>query len=194
MDDSDLSGVAPPGDADAWEAAFAPYDAATYDAALGYLRPDDVALDIGAGDLRFARLAAARCRRVFAIERRAELIPAGLAAGAVSVLVGDARTLPFPRGVTVGVLLMRHCRHYRQYADKLQAVGCRRLITNARWGMDVEEVRLDAPRRPYAAASGGWYACSCGAVGFAPGPAEWIDPAALARVVEVGECPKCARP
>src|SRR3990172_2227545 len=57
-----------------WEAAWAPYDETTYRAALELIRPDDVVLDIGAGDLRFARRAAARARTVIAVEQRAELL------------------------------------------------------------------------------------------------------------------------
>jgi hypothetical protein len=175
-----------------WEAAFAPYDDDTYQAALDLLQQDDVVLDIGAGDLRFARRAAARCRRVIAIERRPELLRAGRAGLAnLDIVCGDALTVAFPAGVTAGVLLMRHCRHVRDYAARLQAVGCRRLITNARWGMGVEDVHLDAPRRPYAEASARWYACECGATGFAPGPPGLVDPTTLAEVVEVCECPRC---
>ncbi len=42
-------------DLDPWEARWAPYDEATYAAVLAAIRPDDVVLDIGAGDLRLAR-------------------------------------------------------------------------------------------------------------------------------------------
>ena len=90
-----------------WESLWAVYDEATYSAALAFIRPDDVVLDIGAGDLRFARRAAVRARRVIAIERRAELLAAPCPSN-LTVLCGDARALPFPFGVTVGVLLMRH--------------------------------------------------------------------------------------
>lgn len=182
-----------------WEAAWAPYDADTYTAALSFLRPDDVVLDIGAGDLRFARLAAPHVRRVIAIERNRAVLPhpqTSSPAGrggedTLDVICADALTFPFPHGVTVGVLLMRHCRRYRLYAEKLRACGCRRLITNARWGMGVEEVRLDALRVPYRNACSQWYACACGAVGFAPGPLEAITPESLEAVVEVVECPEC---
>ena len=39
-----------------WELHWAPYDPATYQMVLEQLLPDDVVLDIGAGDLRLARL------------------------------------------------------------------------------------------------------------------------------------------
>lgn len=182
-----------------WEAAWAPYDADTYETALSFLRPDDVVLDIGAGDLRFARLAAQQVRRVIAVERNRAVIPHLLTLspverrgnGNLEVICADALTWPFPPGITVGVLLMRHCRHYREYAEKLLACGCRRLITNARWGMGVEEVHLDAPRVPYRNARSRWYACACGAVGFAPGPVEAITCKSLETVIEVAECPEC---
>jgi hypothetical protein len=38
-----------------WEALWAPYDEPTYQLVLDYVRPDDVVLDIGAGDLRLTR-------------------------------------------------------------------------------------------------------------------------------------------
>jgi SAM-dependent methyltransferase len=179
-----------------WEAAFAPYDEETYRAALAFIQPGDVALDIGAGDLRFARRAAARARRVVAVERHRALLPSLVERGAeeagnLIVICADALTWPFPFGVTVGVLLMRHCRHFREYAAKLRAVGCARLITNARWGMGVEQIALDGPRPAYHALESRWYACACGAVGFAPGPAHLIDARRLAQVVEVSDCPMC---
>lgn len=198
LDDPDLSGLSGvgPWPEDAWEAAFAPYDEDTYQTALDYLRPADVAVDIGAGDLRFARRAAARCRHVFAIERRPDLIRRGLQgepSPSLTVICADARVLPFPRSVTVGVLLMRHCRHYRVYTAQLRAAGARRLITNARWGMGVECVDLDQTPAAHAAARG-WYACACGAVGFAPGAAERWDGQMLAPAIEVAECPQCGGP
>lgn len=175
-----------------WEARWAPYDQATYDAALAFLEPDDVVLDLGAGDLRFARWAAGRVRRVFAIERNRKLLgsrtpeePANLI-----VICADALAWPIPEGITAGVLLMRHCLHYRDFAARLRAAGCRRLITNARWGMDVECVSL-APQTPYWAAPPGWYACSCGAVGFKTAPPQEIFPEALATSLSVEDCPDC---
>jgi len=182
-----------------WEAAWAPYDEPTYRAALRFIEPDDVVLDIGAGDLRFARRAARIARRVIAIERRAELLPFPAShshttpplPSNLAVLCGDALTVPFPSGVTLAVLLMRHCRSFAQYVAKLRAVGCQRLMTNARWGMDVELVSL-APKSPYAAILPGWYACLCGAVGFAQCPPEGLTPIALTRVSQVENCPACA--
>ena len=172
-----------------WEAAWAPYDEATYRAALAFLRPDDVVLDIGAGDLRFARRAAALARRVIAIEQRPERL-AGRHPCNLTVICDNALTWPFPPGLTVGVLLMRHCRHFAHYIARLRGVGCRQLITNARWGMGVECVSL-APQPSFAASGPGWYACLCGAVGFKPGPPESITPIVLQRVHALENCPAC---
>ncbi len=175
-------------DAD-WEAAWAPYDEDTYRAALEMLSPDDVVLDIGAGDLRFARRAAERVRAVIAIERRAELL-AGPCPPKLAVICGDALAVPFPPGITVGVLLMRHCLHFRDYVTKLREVGCTRLITNARWRMGLEQIDLDAPRIPFDQFEGGWYACLCRATGFAA-TTQPLDVDALERVAEVDGCPNC---
>jgi len=180
-----------------WSRRWAPYDAATYDAVLAQVGPDDVVLDIGAGDLRLSRRLAARVRRVIALEMQPAVVRRGLAAGPLppnlQVVIADARRVPFPRGVTVGVLLMRHCppAEVARYMRKLRAAGARTLLTNARWGLDVERVDLTAPRVPYAQVSIGWYACACGAVGFVPGPPEALTAAVLGRVHEVVACPAC---
>ncbi len=65
-------------------------------------------------------------------------------------ICADARVLDFPSGITAGVLLMRHCTNFRLYAEKLQKAGAARLITNARWRMDVESMNLLAQRKPIA--------------------------------------------
>ncbi len=187
-----LSPVKPTSDLD-WEGLWAPYDEGTYTTALDLLKPDDVVLDIGAGDLRFARQAARRVRRVFAIERSREVLSAGASQDGdpenLTVLCADALTLPYPEGITVAVLLMRHCRHFKDYVARLRAAGCRRLITNARWGMDVECLPLD-PQPPYWMAPGGWYACACGAVGFKV-PPEGLPADALDSTFSVEDCPAC---
>lgn len=177
-----------------WEEMWAPYDEATYQAVLTYLRPDDVVLDIGAGDLRLALRMAPKVQLVYALEQNEALL-ANLTRlpPNVQVLCTDARTAQFPPNVTAGVLLMRHCRHYQLYAQKLAAVGCERLITNARWGMHVEFVNLRRFRVPYTAVFMGWYACACGAIGFKPGPAENMLPEMETVIHEVRACPTCQK-
>lgn len=185
-------------DAD-WESAWAPYDEPTYCAALSLLRARDVVLDIGAGDLRFARRAAEQTRAVIAIEQHGELLTGERETGGrkarpyphnLTVICGDALSIPFPSGITVGVLLMRHCRHFGDYVRKLRAAGCQRLITNARWAFGVEQVTL-GPHPRYDAAAPGWYACQCGAVGFKPCPPDALTTSVLARTTEVSCCPSC---
>jgi len=176
---------------------WAPYDEATYRAVLNQIAADDVVLDIGAGDLRLARRAAWVCRRVYAIEIQKELLELAARAedntpaGNLIVLHGDARTLPFPRDVRTGILLMRHCAHFRLYADKLKAAGADRLITNARWRLGVEVMALQTERMPYRQLVMGWYACWCGTTGFKPGPVEQLTLAVIEAVQEVIDCPKC---
>ncbi len=176
-----------------WEARWARYDEATYQTALSYVRPNDVVLDIGAGDLHLARQMAAIARRVIAIELQPDLptrqkapLPNNL-----TLLRADARQIPWPEGITLGVLLMRHCTHISQYVARLRAKGCHRLITNARWGLDVELMNL-GPRLPWQAADLGWYACTCGQTGFVPGPPEQLTAARMERIIEVETCPACA--
>ena len=182
-----------------WEASWAPYDEATYKSVLSQIRPDDIVLDIGAGDLRLARRMAAICRRVYAIEIQPALIRrspgrARLDPHNLFVLQGDARRLEFPRDVTVGVLLMRHCTHYNLYARKLKQSGAQRLLTNARWRMDVESVLLQAQPLPYREAGPGWYACGCGTVGFKCHSIDSLSPEAMATTTEVVNCPSCNPP
>ncbi len=179
------------GDDAAWEAMWAPYDDETYGRALDFVPRGATVLDIGAGDLRLARRLAERARLVYAIERRPELLPAEPLPPNLIVICADARTLPFPARIDTAVLLMRHCRHFALYRQKLEAAGCRWLITNARWGLDVECVDLAAPSRAYDDLLLGWYACRCGATGFVPGPPERLTPLTAEYVMEVEICPEC---
>ena len=177
----------------AWEMVWAPYDLPTYQAVLDHVFPEDVVLEIGAGDLRLALLLAQISRKVYAVEMQRDVlelqsqsIPDNLI-----VLNEDALTYPFPKDISAAVLLMRHCTHLQTYATKLKNAGCARLITNARWGMNVENVPLQMNRTPYREASMGWYACWCGAVGFKPGAAELYTAEMDSNVQEVINCPQC---
>ena len=176
-----------------WETLWAPYDEATYAAVLAAIEPSDVVLDIGAGDLRLARRIAERARLVVAWEIQPALVNAAvrpLPPNLVAI-VADARAEPIPAGVTVAVLLMRHCTHYALYVDKLRTAGCQRLITNARWGIGVEVVNL-GPGVPFDSVGIGWYACRrCGATGFAGDDARQVVAATFEHVNDVEGCPLC---
>lgn len=178
------------GDA-AWEAAWAPYDEDTYRRALEFVPRGALVLDIGAGDLRFARRMAGQARWVYAVEQRPELTQGASLPPNLIAICGDARTLTFPANIDTAVLLMRHCRHFSLYREKLEAVGCERLVTNARWGMDVECIDLTAPPMSYAELAMGWYACRCGATGFRPGPPERLTRWLAETITEVDQCPEC---
>lgn len=183
---------------DDWEAAFAPYDEETYRAVLAQIAPHDVVLDIGAGDLRLTRRVAAVARRVYAIERDpAVLTQTDRATWPANLIVtcANALTTSFPIDVTTAILLMRHCTrdHFAAYVQRLSALcDCRRLITNARWKMDVEVIDLRSARSAvYDPDRVGWYACRCGSVGFVPGDPAAITPQVLADVNDVVSCPQC---
>jgi hypothetical protein len=184
-------------DESAWEAMWAPYDQLTYQAVLNQLVSNDIVLEIGAGDLRLARQMAGISRQVYAIEIQRTLIEKSLDISKgglpenLTVLIGDAQSIPFPAGVSTGVLLMRHCTHYRLYTEKLKAVGCQKLITNARWRLGVEVIDLLMPRNQFQNVNLGWYACWCGATGFKMGPVEQLTAEIEAIVYEVSECPQC---
>jgi hypothetical protein len=176
---------------------YAPYDEGTYRAVLALLKPDDVVLDIGAGDLRLSRQMAGIVRAVYAVEVEPSVLETGLKSdqpspGNLIPIWADACLLEIPSGISVGVLMMRHCTRFHLYAGKLRSAGAGRLITNARWRMGVESVDLLAKRTPFHQVGMGWYACLCGATGFKEGPADqWsLD---LDKVqTEVTGCPQCA--
>ncbi len=176
-----------------WEGWWSAYDEATYKAVLAAVGPQDTVLDIGAGDLGLALRLAGRARRVYAVEVNPPLVAAALnhigyaLPRSLVVICANALDVPFPPDVTVAVLLMRHCRHFAAYVARLRAVGCHRLITNARWGMGVEVVDLQAAL-PWESFAGGWYACLCGAVGYRPPAAEAVAPD---DPVTVASCPAC---
>lgn len=180
-----------PNGLDCWESIWAAYDETTYQTALSYIQPRDIVLDIGAGDLRLARRAANMARHVYAIEIQPTLLvdqpplPPNL-----TIIQGDARYIDWPHGITLGVLLMRHCTHLSLYAARLRASGCSRLITNSRWGMDVELMSL-RPQATWPSVEIGWYACLCGQTGFIAGLPEKLTEADIWRVTEVENCPDC---
>ena len=190
--DPDFSAFAARHGLDDWEGWWSAYDEATYQAVLNAVTPDDVVLDIGAGDLRLALRLAERARRVYAVEVNPRLLADALARVGYAlprnlvVVCGNALDIPIPPDVTAAVLLMRHCRHVRAYVDRLRAVGCRRLITNARWGMGVEVVDV-GPGVTWETFAGGWYACLCGAVGY-KGENAAGEPG---DAVTVETCPAC---
>jgi len=182
----------------AWEAMYAPYDLPTYQSVLELLHPDDVVLDIGAGDLRLSRQMALITRKVYAVEMNASVLDQASAShdplpAHLIPICADARTFDFPSDTTVGVLMMRHCIHFDLYFEKLRDVGARRLITNARWRMGVEVVNLQVDRIFFSDADMGWYACLCGATGFKAGSAEQWSVEKDKVIQEVVDCPHCKR-
>ena len=175
---------------------YAPYDQSTYQMVLDVLRPDDVVLDLGAGDLRLSRQMARIVRKVYAVEINASVLDQAPASsdpwiGRVIPICADARTFDFPSDVTIGVLMMRHCLHFGLYFAKLQKSGTHRLITNARWHMSVETVDLQKERVSLQKIGMGWYACRCGGIGFKEGPAEQWTMEMDRMIHEVEDCPQC---
>jgi hypothetical protein len=178
-----------------WEAMHAPYDQGTYQSVLDQLRPADIVLDIGAGDLRLARQMVQLVHKVYAVEINPDVLEQAtlsgpLPANLIPVCV-DARVLDFPSDITAGVLLMRHCTCFRLYAEKLKKAGATRVFTNARWHIDVEMVNLMVYRIPFPDAGMGWYACICGGTGFKEGPAEHWSLEMDQITNEVSDCPQC---
>lgn len=176
-----------------WESRWAVYAEEDYQFVIDRIGSQDVVLDIGAGDLQLARRLASIVKKVYAIERNPQILAQSDRSRGFSnlkVICADALTYPFPNDVTVGVLLMRHCAHFSEYATRLIEAGCPRLITNARWGMGVEAIDLRSGVS-YDPDRMGWYACRCGSIGFTPGDPQLIDQQILESGLEVIDCPKC---
>jgi hypothetical protein len=178
-----------------WEALWAPYDEASYQAVLSYINPQDIVVDIGAGDLRLAKRMAVIAALVYAIEIQQAILekagPPTCLPKNLKVINADARTVHFPSGITTAVLLMRHCTHFDLYVKKILAAGCSRLITNARWGSGLEMIDLLAPRQTFEDLDIGWYACLCGATGFKTGSLELLRPETAFSTAELRDCPRC---
>lgn len=175
-----------------WEGWFSPYDDEVYNQVLNNIGEDDVVLDIGAGDLYLALRLARRARKVYAVEVNPKVLGPALEAIGwdlprnLVAICANAMDIPFPSHVTVAVLLMRYCQHLGDYVAKLRAVGCRRLITNARWKAGMEVIELAVQGEDFSQVKGGWWACKCGATGFIPTE----DEALLAGPpTEVERCP-----
>lgn len=162
---------------------------------LACARPDDVVLEIGAGDYRLARKLADKCQFVYGLELNPNLVRrarAELEIDNLAIIEGDAYSSWFPDDISMAVLLMRHCRQFGLLAAKLVESGCNRLVTNARWGMGVEEIDLTKPRVSYSEVDLGWTGCWCGAINFVEGPAQLLFAARESQVIEVYDCPNCA--
>jgi hypothetical protein len=192
----DLASLSQPWDPlDPWEARWAPYDEATHAAVLAAIQPDDVVLEIGAGDLRLAQRLARIAQRVIAWEQDLRVLaqadPRVRELPNLQVACTDARCEPVPEGVTVAVLLMRHCTHFALYVRKLRDAGCQRLITNARWRTGVELIDL-AVGVPFDNQRTGWYACRrCGGIGFQGDEPDQVSEDTLQQVADVEGCPNC---
>lgn len=177
---------------DDWEGRFSHYEEEIYQAVLERVGPEDIVLEIGAGDLYLALQIARRASRVYAVEVNPQIVSGALGAIGLSmprnlhVICANALDFPVPTDVTIAVLLMRHCRHFGEYFDRLQSAGCRWLLTNARWKCGVEAIDLQAPRIPFEQVDEGWYACRCGAVGYVG-----VGDRADAPPLEVAGCPHC---
>jgi hypothetical protein len=177
-----------------WEWLWAPHDEGTYQQVMDWVNAEDIVLDIGAGDLRLARRLTEKARHVYAIEVNRALdamVTQPLPKDNLTVIWNDAYRVPFPAGITAAVLLLRHCQGFLPLVKKLRNVGCRRLITNARWGVAVELIDLLAPPTLHANVDLGWYACRCGATGFVEGPPVKLTPQIESTVHEVIDCPAC---
>ncbi|MCG2770292.1 MAG: class I SAM-dependent methyltransferase [Anaerolineae bacterium] len=177
-----------------WEGWFSPCDEEVHSQILRNVDECDEVLDLGAGDLRLALRMAEQVRRVYAVEVSPIVLGAALREIGFAlprnlhVICANALDMAIPPGVTVAVLLMRHCHHFSEYFDRLLAAGCHRLITNVRWKSSVELIDLTRSRVCFDQVQEGWFACRCGAVGYVG-----LGERSQNSAVEVSHCPTCQR-
>ncbi|MCR4427824.1 MAG: rRNA adenine methyltransferase [Caldiserica bacterium] len=176
-----------------WEPCYHPSSEEVIEKVLNFISPSDIVLDIGGGNLSFSLRIAQKAKRVFSLEVNPLLVSQGLREIGfkiprnLHVICANALDFPFPQGISVAVLIMRHCQHFSFYFSELEKIRCRFLITNSRLKTDVERIDLQAPRVPFSRFPGGWYACRCGGVGFKEGGnPDQFEP------VEVNDCPHCS--
>ena len=179
-----------------WQWIWAAYDEASYAAVLDFIHPDDIVLEIGAGDLRLARQIARVAQKVVAVEIHPELLTSLVNNSTplpenLTAICADALEYKFPKNTSLAVMLIRHFQHTQELMEKLRTAGCRWLVTNSRWRMGIEKIDLFAPRLNYHEIGLGWYACWCGRVGFKPGPAQAVDENVMENIYEVIGCPGC---
>ncbi len=133
-----------------WEGWWSPYGEDEYRFVLDRVGPDDVVLDIGAGDLRLALRLAEKVRRVYAVEVNPTVLGPALAGIGhamprnLVVICANVLDIEFPAGITAAILLMRHCQHFNEIVARLRVAGCRRLFTNVVSRLAVEEFELFA--------------------------------------------------
>lgn len=166
-----------------------PFDEATHTAVIHHIQHDDIVLDINAGDLSLARRMTNTAQHVYVWEHQAEIVETEIEN--LTICYPDSQFDSFPSDITVAVLLSRYCQHFARYAKKLRTVGCRYLITNARWGSGLEVINLQTYRQLYSAIPVGWFACWCGNAGFKADSAEQLMKVRETAVHEVIFCPNC---
>jgi len=131
-----------------WEGWWSPYTEDDYRYVLDRVGPDDVVLDIGAGDLRLAVRLAEKVRRVYAVEVNPVVLGPALAAIGhamprnLVVICANVLDIAFPQDITAAVLLMRHCQHFDELVARLLTTGCQRLFTNVVSRLAVEDIDL----------------------------------------------------
>lgn len=99
-----------------WEGWFLP-ESYLYPKVLANIEPNDVILDIGAGNFALSLLMAKKARKVYAIEvnplvvkRALEIIGLDLPRNLI-LICGNALEFPIPKDVNTLVILMRHFQH-----------------------------------------------------------------------------------
>lgn len=177
---------------DDWEALFYSNES-LYQDVLKEVSSDDIILDVGAGDLSLSLLLSKKAKEVYAVEVNPLIVNKALEGIGYNlpvnlyVICGNALKFEFPKNISLAILLMRHCQHFKEYFEKLKKTNCKKLITNVRWKSRFEVIDLKAPRTPFSKLKEGWYACECGMVGY---KGEGNSPDSMP--VEVSDCPHCS--
>lgn len=108
-------------------------DVEFYPFVLENLDPDDVVLDLGAGDLRLDILMAERVKKVYAVEvnpilvgRALQIIGYDLPRNLI-VICANLFDIEIPKDATVAVILMRHCTRREEIIRRFKKL---KIITN----------------------------------------------------------------
>ncbi|MEM2996702.1 MAG: class I SAM-dependent methyltransferase, partial [Candidatus Bathyarchaeia archaeon] len=108
-------------------------DVEFYPFVLENLDPDDVVLDLGAGDLRLDILMAERVKKVYAVEvnpillgRALQIIGYDLPRNLI-VICANLFDVEIPKDATVVVILMRHCTRREEIFKRFKKL---KIITN----------------------------------------------------------------
>ena len=126
---------------DGW---FLPEDK-EYNIVLPYIEPNDIVLDIGAGNLAFDLLLAEKCKKVYAVELNPEVLGDALKTIRYDLprnliaICANGVDFPVPKDVTCLVMLLRH--FMRKMPDEWLAIPKRICFAYEKWDIQISHAQ-----------------------------------------------------